>query len=291
MHADALRYFLSVSNPRTGSSYLVTALNELPGVHADYEFKWQPSYVPHDVHLVMSSDEWDCRRELSRIGDGAAVGGSKLVFDCQQHERGDVAEICRRIPTDIPIIHLTRDYFDIILSLKARGAFNLPNREPSTDGNGSKIAAALQSFGEQKRYQDLEAGRPANISRARFEETLVHLIQNDLICLALSQQAERSIRVDYTDLHDRLPEVAHFVGYKGPSEAIDAVRQNPITRKLKALSDDLIPNAAEYRRICEMVYAKVLFTCEMDIPFGEVWSEDGSINLPGLSATPSLPAH
>jgi len=232
---------------------------------------------------LMSSDEWDCRKALTMVANDAAIGGSKLVFDCQHHNRDDAAAICRRIPSDLPLIHLTRNYFDIILSLKTRGAFNLMNRPPAKEGDDSILARALQQFEADPRVRELETGRAVDLSPAAFEEALLYLVQNDLFCLALCQQAERSFRLDYAELHDRLPEIARFVGYKGPLEPIEAIRRNPVTRKLTKLSDDLVPNAAEYRRICEIVYAKMIFICEMNIPFDQVWKKDGTIELPGLN--------
>lgn len=274
--------FLSVSNPRTGSSYLITSLNELPGIHADYEFKWKPRYALQPVHIDMAAENWTSRSALTQIGMGADIGGSKLVFDCVPFDRNAVADLRRRIDPDIPLIHLTRNYFDVILSLKAHGAFNLMNRPPTSGVDNSVIGKALSDFDRRQEFRQREAGRPVTLDRPALENALLCLVKNDLICLALCQQAKRSMRVDYAQLHDALPEITEFVGYEGDRQAIEAVRDNPITRKMTSLAPELIPDSEAFRSLCDFVYAKVIFVCEMNIPFDEIWNEDGSIDLPGV---------
>lgn len=276
--------YLTVSNPRTGSSYLANGLNELPGVSVDYEVKWKPGYEPHPIHMVMSDDSWDCKTALTAIDENAKITGSKLVFDTLPPiQREDVPQIVSRIDPEIPLVHIIRSYFDIILSLEARGAINAMNRPPSESTRNTMMFKTLTKETDHVDINELERGRKGQRDLETLRGMAINLFQNDLICLALCEHARHSMRVSYDELSDRLSDIAHFIGYDGDAAAIEHIRQNPITRKLKPLSHDLLPESANLRTFCDLLYSKLQFILEMQMPYGEIWQEDGRLVVPGLS--------
>ena len=73
--------FLIVSNMRSGSTWLETALGALPDVFTDFEFKCDVTYQPSAVHYVLTEQTPQVTDVLEGMASTAPVTGSKFVFD------------------------------------------------------------------------------------------------------------------------------------------------------------------------------------------------------------------
>ena len=218
------RYFLCVSNVRTGSSLVATSLNELPGIATDYEIKWKPTYDPQPIHLVMRESGWNCCDALASIAPDASIVGSRLVFDfLSPIDRDDIATILDLIDRDIAIIHITRRYFDIILSEQRRGAINVLNRSPSSVKPDTVMNQTLIETTQRLETVDLEDSHRSKRSLDELKGAAVDLFQHDLVCKAIADQAHAPMHVEYDSICDRLHEVASLIGYEGEPRLVDDV--------------------------------------------------------------------
>ncbi|MEC8388228.1 MAG: hypothetical protein VX098_08915, partial [Pseudomonadota bacterium] len=110
--------FLTLSNARCGSSHLITALDRIPGLRADFEVKWAMFYRPGPVHLPAGPGDNIAALVRQKVAPKAhnngQVLGSKLVFDPYPRSFIDVDSansLAEAIDPSVALIHLTRDYF------------------------------------------------------------------------------------------------------------------------------------------------------------------------------------
>lgn len=68
-------FFLTVSNGRTGSTWLETSLGKFKDVRTDHEFKWKV-HKPGPSHLIIENS---CLDQLKSFAINGKTTGSKLV--------------------------------------------------------------------------------------------------------------------------------------------------------------------------------------------------------------------
>ena len=279
------KYFLIASSVRSGTTYLGTSLNELPGVTFDYELKWKPHFELHEVHVLMTEPGWRCKPFLESLSADAEIVCSKLALEAEVClRRDDVPEILETVEEDVAIVHLTRNNFDIIMSLQLRGSITALNRPLSSLNSGKRVL--LDAHEKETEWLEVRGGYPSIKPTHDFngmKKLALNLFQNDLIVSAIANKAARSMRLDYASIFEILPRVAEFVGYDADPAAIEEVRDNPVTRKLPALDPNGLPEADRLRTWCNLLYDKMQLICEMGMPYDEIWREDGDISILGLA--------
>ncbi len=219
-------------------------LGELSDVETDYEFKWRPTYEPEPLHMVIPDRFFSCSAALHAISRSAPVVGSKLVLDPVPLSVEDFSDLKQTIEPDIRIVHLTRDYRDVYLSI-ARGLFINLLRSPVQDTKGKKLMTRLLEFTREK-DKWLSSQNRHYIPPGSCEETLVTLYKNDMWISSLQEKYEHYMRIDYRKIVDDFSRVLRFIGSNASRAEILQVLAAPPTIKLpKAEVQGIIENAKE----------------------------------------------
>jgi len=220
--------FLILSNPRTGSTWLELMLAALPDIQADYEIKWQPEYEPNPlVHIVLGRGG-SVAEELTSRG----LDGSKLVLDYRQHLTLEYSALAACIDPRIKLIHLTRDYFDVVCSV-ARGCFHKLGKPSDTE-----LARNLTTL-------ESDQGLPITL------RTPPHALwMNDDWIRSLAQTHE-ILTLGYTEIPARFEEVARFVGSEATvTELVKVLSNPPVVKTPVKRAYAIFSNPGEARRMC-----------------------------------------
>ena len=243
MHSTKKQKFLIVSNLRSGSTWLEMMLGELYDIYVDYEFKWSPKYKPHPVHYVIADSHFSCGNILDEFGPSPVVG-SKLTFDDVRLSKREYAQLFSTIDPDIKIIHLTRNYYDIINSL-SRGILHLQGRLEKT--KDTTIAKEITNFSLHPNFHAmLYNTKKKKINAKDCYNRLFSLLQNDIWIHNL-RKTHSYIRVDYAHISTFLPRIIDFVGSSADKKNIDMILLDPPTKKLPKVN--AIKNDKQIRRL------------------------------------------
>jgi len=315
------KYFLIASNGRTGSSWLQTSLAVLPDVAADYEFKWHPTlYEPQSIHMVIPDGSFSSRAALDQFSADACVVGSKLTLDAHEYlGPGIIEQLGQAIEREIAIVHLTRNYFDTMLSWRARQVYNvladpdesritgtmmLPVMKDLTTNHDPTVNSMCVVRGRIDRWlldrarQAPKAPSPgttitydknASIPFDHVVNYLLILFYNDLICRELANRASRTMFLKYGEIESRFGEVAKIVGSEAGAAEIEAVRSNPVTRRLGGLGPDLVRHADAVLRVARCLDEAMDDVIASDKRLEDVWTwstdhRSAIIHVPGLRA-------
>ncbi|MEM7503197.1 MAG: winged helix-turn-helix domain-containing protein, partial [Pseudomonadota bacterium] len=216
----------------------VTLLDESPPQDADIE-----------------DESFSAHRELAAIAAGSPVGGSKLVLDGHLMVKNDEIDVLRRvIEPDVRIIHLTRDYFEILRSLETRIIRNKLTDESDDRLAGTRLREALITQRERGDDEQMKAiwvvrdeaaraeaaahlesqgANPEAFKLATFNDLVrkfLILLNNDLIANDIALAAEHRISVDYAKIAADLPALAEFVGSEATGKAEEIARY-PLTEE------------------------------------------------------------
>lgn len=239
------RYFMIFANMRCGTTWTQLMLGELSDVATDYEFKWAPSYEPQPLHYVIPDKSFSCRRALDTISATDAIVGSKIVLDFLPLTSKNYRAIRATIEPEIAIIHIVRDYWEIIRSFR-RGFFHLVGR-PHKNAEGKLQSALAQSTDAFREYEAQSKHAQSATIRARDSlHVLWTLLRNDL-CAAKLARDHRYLRLNYDDVSRRFGELTRFVGSNSSDDEIARVAADPPTKRLPQF--DLDPNRCA-RALC-----------------------------------------
>lgn len=226
----AQRYFLIVSNMRSGSTLLQFMLGELADVATDYEMKYKPAFPTQPIHLVVDKDDADLKAVIARAVPSASIIGTKLVMDPIPiaSEKG-YAPFFRLVQRDVHIIHIKRPYWQILISA-SRGIVHLPALEK--DAKGSKAYAILQ---ERKDPQyALTQSRGSDEYLPDFRECMKQFLlylKNDLAALSLCTHHPHYL-VRYAAIRTQFQRICRFLGTRDSAEHIQAIIAQPPFQKL-----------------------------------------------------------
>jgi hypothetical protein len=242
--ASRSKKFLIIANMRTGSTWLETALGALSDVSTDFEMKWGNFADSSSHHLLLSQTDKSVSQALDQIGD-ASVLGSKLIFDTDHVVDSEFEEFTARITPDVRILHLTRSYRDIFLSVR-KGYYHAINAKKAAL-IGSRLRERLTTA---PAYQGPPTAMPVAPSTC-LRETM-NLLRNDQRSHALAALRSPYMVVDYSDVEHRFLEIARFVGSKASEKEIRDCIKSPPTKKLPmTAADALVSNMRELDPILE----------------------------------------
>lgn len=244
-------YFLILSNGRTGSTWLLTSLDQLVDVRAWNELKWRGpknhrTQFPVDRHTVSikSAIEGACE-EPGALPKNAI--GSKLVLDpywFNGPERFD--DLRRVIDPDVRLVHLRRDYLDMWLSWTVRGVYHRVNEARAAEiGILPSSISAIPAPDLAPLYLTLRGQPMADAAGTAYPfmtaiDDMLAAFINDLQLGALVR--ERSgIVIDYSEIAARFAEIAAFVGSTALPREINKVLAKPLTDKLESLMSFVTP--------------------------------------------------
>jgi hypothetical protein len=197
--------FLIVSNMRSGSTWLETALGALPDVFTDFEFKCAVTYQPAALHYVLTEQTPKIAEVLERMPSTAPVTGSKFVFDSDLPRR-EIMRLQEKLGADVKLIHLTRSYRDIFLS-RRRGFYhrlNVANAAPI----GQHIKVAIV---EAEPPCSTPSGEPRIVEKFECYEELRQYVWNDASVALLRSGGRPYFQIGYEEINSKLAEIARFI--------------------------------------------------------------------------------
>jgi len=255
-HRGDDRHFLIISNGRTGSTWLLTSLDQIPDVTARHELKW-PDGTPMraDAQFVLDREtkirdaiDTVCSRELR------TVKGSKLVFNpYSYHDESVFAALADIIDEDVATILLKRRYIETWLSWKARGVYHEVNaavaQKQIADNPMVRAMQAMEKpqtthlvlFHNGEALAPFEKGQTPYPLETAIDDFL-QFFANDMQALDIVKQRDGKV-VDYSNVKQELPEIVRFVGSRSPSLEIENSVRRPLTKKLDPLQDHVHPRA------------------------------------------------
>ncbi len=239
--------FLIVSNMRSGSTYLQTALGALGDVATDFEIKWAVAYPPAPGHILLDENSIPISDILDRLDSDAPVAGSKLVLDPIELTRMEFDGLKGKLGPDVRVIHLVRRYRDVFLS-RRRGAYH---RLGASARIGPHIKSAIVNADIGRAAS---SWKPVSVSPLEcFTEVAIYL-QNDAFLAQLAGAGSMYLRLDYNEIAQRLAEVAAFVTSVSPPGAIDRTLARPPVEKLPPVAPDrLVANMAQLEPVFEQI--------------------------------------
>ena len=305
---DTPQYFLTVSNGRSGSTWLITSLAMLPDVSADFEVKFAPSvnFELVDSHLLLTPGGPGFPSLIAQRLENAPIMGSKLVLDYHKaFSAADIDALCEAVTPDVRIVHLTRPYADMMKSF-ARGVTNVlnPNFVPQ---DKQKAQAHFKNVGQMSErsvkdlrlylvrqqfdYAMLKARRLGGQKWKKvyfldFVRRLLVLFFNDLVLTELARRSQSSMTVAYKDIGTKLQDIGTFIGSQAGAEDYKRILEAPMTKKLEPRADRII-NWALLEEICHTLDAGLAEHRKSGAPLSDVWSftrgsDEVEVRLPGL---------
>jgi hypothetical protein len=234
--------FVVVANHRTGSTWLVTMLGLLPDVATDYELKWEIDYAPAEVHRVLDEQSPTLAAILDTIASDRPIVGSKLIFDPVYYTPRQHAGIAAKFDAGTRVVHLTRNYREILLS-HHRGTTHkaVGNRLGAV---GRVLRAMLGTQAGKVADRPPVALRPNDV----FRELSGYLL-NDLNTVLLAERFPY-IQIDYADMAAELGKVTQFIG-TGSTTAADSLIARAPTEKLASAGAGIIANLEELEPMFE----------------------------------------
>ena len=219
-------------------------LGLLPDVHVDFELKWGVTYTLHGIGVALDQDSRTVSQVLEEMETGAPVTGSKFVFDACGLTAPDFQKLCGRIGSDIRIIHLTRSYRDVFLSM-ARGFYHSPAR---AEGLSVRLRDAVATAD----IANAKIGPPQVVAPLICLRQLATLLDNDLQICSLRQMGAPYLQVSYDEVARRLPEIVRFAGSEAEPAAVADVLARPAVAKLPTFAgDEVVANLGELEPLLE----------------------------------------
>ena len=239
------RNFLIISNMRSGSTWLQTMLGELSDVVTDYELKWKPAYDLEKIHIGLDHD-FEFRNFFESLGN-TKVKGSKLTFDF--FEINEIEELSDIIPSEVAIIHLTRDYFEILNSFYRGICHNY---------NDSVLLALKSPIVHDALLRSKKIF--SNIKEKTIEEKKREVLEDEAekhlqIFLSVDEWAHKLsstnpyFRVDYSEMGEKFFDLVRFIGSDETEQKITSVLKSPPTVKLP--HEIVIRNLKQIRALSE----------------------------------------
>lgn len=230
--------FLIVSNMRSGSTWLETALGALPDVFTDFEFKCAVTYQPSAVHYVLTDQTPKITDVLEEMPSTAPVTGSKFVFDRNLTLR-EVMFLQAKLGRDVKLIHLTRSYRDVFLS-RRRGLYHRLNVTGAA-AMGQYIKTAILDA-------NLPGDAPTNdaqtVGKLDCYEELRQYVDNDAVVSLLRSRGSPYFHVEYDDeINGKLAEIAQFIESDAtPTEIADIIANPPVRKLPRVAAASLVAN-------------------------------------------------
>ena len=240
--SESRKYFLLISNGRTGSTWLSTSLGQLRGVCTDYEYRWSlpRGSEGNPAHYVIPNHQETVIESLDVFARNAMIVGSKLVFSLEWTQRQRVFEQ-RDLYFDsrITYVFLTRPYLDTLASFLLRGPVHDPVKSGSeADEAGVMLGQIRKSFENSVLDQRQFHGGEADVFRA-----LRSLVNNDIIGFGLSQSYPNRLNISYENIATEFEKVARAIGWDGVSAEANAIISRPLVKKLPILDSSVFPQA------------------------------------------------
>ena len=210
----------------------------------DYEIKWGASYAPAPLHVMLDCERRTVSELLEEVEPDMPVAASKFTFDPGDMPKSEFWEFAKRIGRDVQIVHLTRDYRSVFLSI-ARGFVHSINPD-RVKGLGKALRDGLAAAD----FMPAQDAGEYEISPEYCTIVLQRLFQNDRNVCDLQSLGFPYLQVEYRSIPRQLRNIAAFVGSVADTKALRYVLNNPAVNRLPPIREKkLVKNIEELEPI------------------------------------------
>ena len=201
--------FIVMSNSRTGSTWLTTALNQVEDITTDFEIKIPPIAYPKLPNHFLMQGSFD--EEFWPLVPSNLVRGSKLVLDPKPHDQSLLSTLKLHIPSDVKIVFLTRCLAEQTISKMKVGHKNRLKSGLTYQSN--RISDRLL---EESQALDHMPNREIslNLDSIRLFTSAVNIrLANDLLIRKYLGESEQAfVHIDYSNLKEKFTNLCAFLG-------------------------------------------------------------------------------
>ena len=204
--------FTLISNQRCGSTWFITSVGNCENVATDYEVKWSKELLigkPAPYHLFLDENKMEnFFKKFSDINKNS-VCGTKFVFDFYKafppnHYKKFLSKF-----KNFKIIHITRDYIDILKSKLIGKVIHLI--DPANLEKTRLIDNTI--LDKQKDYiRALELSKNNNqlINYEQANGYLINLFINDVLAISLKND-NQFLNINYEDINTNMNLISDFL--------------------------------------------------------------------------------
>jgi len=249
--------FLALSNARSGSTYLQSLISAIEGVSCDYEYSLKAySDNPSPNRRIIRHGISNIHSDIIQHLPASSCVGSKLVLPLYEFlSDEEVLEINSSIPVEIKIIHLTRNYWDLLKSNLSRGVvhdFDAGGRGLDPTSTMYKVLAEFRKDNDPN-----TKGKFVDLPPAALLGYLKNLVRNDFVFLEIARKNE-SLLVPYEKINLLLGSVAAFLGKTISTKEIEKILLSPMLKKLPAIPDTNMAQEPMLRPVADNCYLDLL---------------------------------
>lgn len=204
--------FVVISNQRCGSTWFITSVGNCNGVETDYEIKWSKQLLlgkPSPYHLFLSENKIkNIFKSFSNINN-KNIYGTKFVFDFYKPLPFHQYKNFLTSFDDYKIIHIVRDYVDILKSKLIGKVTHLLD----TRNIEKKRLIDNTILDKQEEYiNTLKLSNKNNqiISFKAANSYLVNLFINDVLALSVNNK-KNFISIKYEDIQSNMGLISSFL--------------------------------------------------------------------------------
>jgi hypothetical protein len=204
--------FILLSNQRCGSTWFITSLGNCKMVETDYEIKWSQDLLlskPSPYHLFLEKNNFADIFNKFPNPDKNKIYGSKFVFDFYKNLPFNSYNKFISKFKDYKVIHITRDYIDI---LKSKLVGKVVHLLDSRYIQHTRIIDKTIN-NKQKEYKKMHEISKTNEKKISFKEAnsyLLNLFINDVLSLSLKYQ-NNYINIEYEEIKKNIDQVSGFL--------------------------------------------------------------------------------
>ncbi|MBP5855609.1 hypothetical protein KAJ83_01205 [Marivibrio halodurans] len=246
--------FLFIGNGRTGSTWVTTLLNQLPGVASDFEYRWSlpKNATPDEVHRMVPDMSGTFLADFATWSGTARYAGSKLIFSLEENDLEAAIEGIRaKLDRKVTPVLLTRPYSEVLLSFRFRG----PTHRLAKDG---RTPRGKESVMLRRLRETAEAGPSyPTIPRDELMRNLFQLAMNDVIGYAIVLNRPDGYVLEYRNIGEQFEDLVKALKIDVPNEVVAHAPDDPAVRKLPALDASAAPNFKAVRPFAETLFANL----------------------------------
>jgi len=210
--------FLICGIRRSGTTYILSSLGKLSDVYADFELVCFPTnFAVSEFHVSLPLG-YQAARFLNSLTDDFGIAGSKLLMGFPTILLHNLSSLNVYINSfdGVNIIHIVRDYFDLIVS----GTHSFMHDVQQGDNSG--MLSRIKKANESKKL------KPNNLQFNSINKSLFDFLISDMIICSIAAQ-NNSILVEYTEASGSIGKLAEFIGSRATKNEIKTIVDNPTT--------------------------------------------------------------
>ena len=272
------KQFILISNQRCGSTWFITSLGNCKSFNTDFEIKWSKKLLigkASPYHLFLEDSNFNkifCNfKDLNKNSSC----GSKFVFDFYKPFPFSSYEKFRSKFKGLNVIHITRDYIDILKSkLIGKVTHIIDERYLEKNRLIDKIV-----FEKQNDYLLIQKKILKKSDKIDFNiasSYLTNLFVNDVLSLSLKHK-NNFLSVKYEDLKYNLLDLSKFLNVS-PKDLKKNLYEKPVINKNNIKYEENFENILELRKINKKLKEKINMLIQNDFDFEKIISFDSKKN-------------